>query len=166
MTSQREFRGSRWVLALVAAIFSGSPAWAEVNFNVNTTMDQPDQDPGDGVCQTSSGTCSLRAAVMQANNLAGFGSTVIHLPAGNYVLSLGNGLYFGSAAHQNRSVGTMETCGRNFFGIADGCRSNNGGTLYHVTPSSIGSLQNNGGPTLSHALLGNSEAIARQLTLP
>ncbi len=92
------------MLALVVTIFSALPTRAEVSFNVNTTMDQLDQDLDDGVCQTSSGTCSLRAAVMQANNLTGSGSVFIRLPAGNYVLSLGNGLYFGNAAHPDRSI--------------------------------------------------------------
>ena len=59
----------------------------------------------------------------------------------------------------NDCIGTFETYGRNFFTDTVGCSSNNGGTLYHVTPSSIASLQDNDGPTWTHALLGSSEAI-------
>jgi len=54
-------------------------------FHVNSTLDKPDADIGDGVCQTAANTCTLRAAVMQANVVPG--STTIHLPAGTYTLT-------------------------------------------------------------------------------
>jgi hypothetical protein len=40
-------------------------------FTVNSTVDAVDATPGDGACATSSGTCTLRAGVMEANALAG-----------------------------------------------------------------------------------------------
>jgi CSLREA domain-containing protein len=40
-------------------------------YTVNTTSDAPDAHPGDGVCATSAGTCSLRAAIDEANRRAG-----------------------------------------------------------------------------------------------
>jgi hypothetical protein len=58
-------------------------------FLVNTTLDLIDDNPGDGNCHTADNNCSLRAAVMEANN--GSGGT-IHVPAGTYTLTLtGNG---------------------------------------------------------------------------
>lgn len=57
-------------------------------FNVNANNDLPDAASGNGVCEatTSSGNCTLRAAIMEANALAG--TDTINLPAGIYVLSL------------------------------------------------------------------------------
>lgn len=73
-------------------------------FNVTTNADLVDDNIGDGLCHTSANTCSLRAAVMQANALSGAGSTLIVLPSGNYVLGLGNGLHLGNASHPGRSL--------------------------------------------------------------
>ncbi len=55
-------------------------------FNVNNTADEVDAVPGDGTCATAGGTCTLRAAVMEANALAG--PHQINLPAGTYQLTL------------------------------------------------------------------------------
>ena len=53
--------------------------------NVNTTADTVDAVPGDGVCADSSGNCSIRAAVMEANALGG--PDTITIPAGLYTLT-------------------------------------------------------------------------------
>jgi len=56
-------------------------------FNVNSTADLQDGNPGDGVCQTATaGQCTLRAAITEANALAG--DDVISLPAGTYQIAL------------------------------------------------------------------------------
>lgn len=75
-------RAIRTELALTALIL-GSAALA-ADFAVNTTLDGADVLPGDGVCETSagSGTCSLRAAIQEANAFAG--ADRIDLPAGTY----------------------------------------------------------------------------------
>ena len=55
---------------LIAAL----PATAfAVTFTVNSVVDVPDDDPGDGVCRTApdNSVCTLRAAIMQANALPG-----------------------------------------------------------------------------------------------
>jgi len=60
-------------VALAGALawgLTGSPAGA-VDFTVNSTLDAVDANPGNGVCATSAGRCALRAAVMEANALAG-----------------------------------------------------------------------------------------------
>gem|GEM_PF-4575010 len=44
---------------------------AAATFVVNTLMDTPDILPGDGLCSDASGNCSLRAAITEANALAG-----------------------------------------------------------------------------------------------
>lgn len=54
---------------------------------VTSGEDAGDADPGDGICEISSGgPCTLRAAIQEANALAG--ADQIELPAGTYRLSL------------------------------------------------------------------------------
>src|SRR5262249_53547878 len=57
-------------------------------FTVASTADDPDMNPGDGVCATASSECTLRAAIDEANALAG--SDIVNLPNGTY--SLGSAL--------------------------------------------------------------------------
>lgn len=56
-------------------------------YTVNSTADLADADTADGVCQTSTSVCTLRAAVQQANAWAG--TDAIVLPAGTYTLTIG-----------------------------------------------------------------------------
>ncbi|MEO5721848.1 MAG: choice-of-anchor Q domain-containing protein [Chthoniobacterales bacterium] len=55
-------------------------------FVVNTMADTQDAVAGDGFCADSGGACSLRAAITEANALAG--ADIITLPAGTYTQSL------------------------------------------------------------------------------
>ena len=57
-------------------------------FNVNSTLDLPDDLTQPGTCHTAANTCTLRAAIMQANR-AGFlvNSVTINLPSGHYILT-------------------------------------------------------------------------------
>jgi VCBS repeat-containing protein len=55
-------------------------------FQVNTTADTQDLNPGDGVALDAHGSTSLRAAFMEAN--AHPGADTIQLPAGTYALTL------------------------------------------------------------------------------
>jgi CSLREA domain-containing protein len=59
-----------------------------VLFTVDSTADAPDADPGDGECASVDGTCTLRAAVMEANTLPLTITTTIALEADTYQLSL------------------------------------------------------------------------------
>jgi CSLREA domain-containing protein len=60
---------------------------AAVTLTVNSTADSVDVSPGNGVCADSLNRCTLRAAVMEANALAG--ADTINVPAGTYVLTSG-----------------------------------------------------------------------------
>lgn len=80
---------------LVAAAFLAPVMFVPVGasatprgFTVNTTNDAPDADPGDGLCETSTGACSLRAAVQEVNELGLAGNTIA-LSAGKYTLTDG-----------------------------------------------------------------------------
>lgn len=72
------------VLGLASAVFSTMTSAA--TFLVNNAQDVQDDRPGDGVCLTTSSTCTLRAAITEANALAG--ADVITLPAGTYTTTL------------------------------------------------------------------------------
>jgi CSLREA domain-containing protein len=61
-------------------------AAAVATFTVNSTLDLPDLNPGDGICNAGVAGCTLRAAVMEAN--ASAGPDTITLPAGTYTLSI------------------------------------------------------------------------------
>src|SRR5262245_9542900 len=54
-------------------------------FTVNTAADTLDANPGDGIAADSTGATSLRAAIMEANALAG--ADTINIPAGGYPLT-------------------------------------------------------------------------------
>jgi predicted outer membrane repeat protein len=50
-------------------------------------VDAVDSNPGDGVCATAGGVCTLRAAITEANSLGG-GPHTINVPAGTYTLTI------------------------------------------------------------------------------
>src|SRR5688500_7395645 len=80
----RALSRSAWsALALFAA-----PALAEPVFTVTSPIDAVDAAPGDGACASAAGACTLRAAVMEANALAG--ADTIVLPAGTYGRTIAN----------------------------------------------------------------------------
>jgi CSLREA domain-containing protein len=72
------------VVAMLVALSSGDAG--AVVFVVDTTTDAVDANPGDGTCDTGSGACALRAAIQEANALAG--ADDITLPAGVYDLTI------------------------------------------------------------------------------
>ncbi|MEO8672778.1 MAG: choice-of-anchor Q domain-containing protein [Tahibacter sp.] len=72
---------------LLLAAAATNPAQALVIFSVNTLLDQVDDNVLDNECHTAQNTCSLRAAVMQANRYTGDNSVQIFVPAGTFVLN-------------------------------------------------------------------------------
>lgn len=83
-------RGSLFVLVASAMVIATPfpPIAAASTFTVNDTADLPDAAPGDGVCLSSEGTCTLRAAVMEANHSGLTGADGVVLPAGTYRLTI------------------------------------------------------------------------------
>ncbi len=75
------------VLALPGAFpVNAALAAPALTFTVNSTADTHDASPGNGICADGGGHCTLRAAVEEANALAG--DDTITLPAGTYGLTL------------------------------------------------------------------------------
>lgn len=72
-----------WMSA--ALLSCALPAHAFI-YTVNSTDDAVDADPSDGACATAADTCTLRAAIQQANAWPGHDTIV--LPAGTYTLSI------------------------------------------------------------------------------
>jgi hypothetical protein len=70
-------------MSLIAS--AALPALA-ATFIVDSTRDLPDAVPGDGFCAAESGECTLRAAVMETNELEG--ADIVEVPAGTYALTL------------------------------------------------------------------------------
>ena len=65
-------------------------AAAAAPFVVDSTADASDATAGDGVCATTDGVCTLRAAIEETNALPG--SDHIDLPAATYRLTMGQAL--------------------------------------------------------------------------
>jgi len=68
---------------LVVLAFATPCLRGDATFMVNTVLDAPDV-ASDGVCSTPAQTCSLRAAIQEANAVSG--ASLILLPAGTYPL--------------------------------------------------------------------------------
>jgi CSLREA domain-containing protein len=76
------------LVALVLSVcFGALPITTEaVTFNVNSTDDAVETFPGDGLCATVGGVCTLRAAIQEANALAT--ADTIVLKAKKYYLTI------------------------------------------------------------------------------
>ncbi len=83
-------RSSKFVLIVLLVLLVGSlsraPASHAATFTVNSTDDAVDAAPGDGMCASAAGTCTLRAAIQETNALAG--PDTINLPTGTYTLTI------------------------------------------------------------------------------
>lgn len=76
------------ILGTLVASFAlvGGTAVQAVELTVTSTTDAVDANPGDGLCATKTGTCTLRAAVQEANARDG-GETIV-LQSGTYTLTV------------------------------------------------------------------------------
>ena len=84
-TKMNKIISKTMTLALTVTLAFSATANA-ATFIVNTTADTQDALAGDGICADSGGGCSLRAAITEANALAG--ADIITLPAGTYTITL------------------------------------------------------------------------------
>lgn len=74
------------VILLVAGFLLQTLPLFAASFTVNSTLDRSDASPGNGVCATSSGECTLRAAIQEAN--AAPGADTIQLGSAIYELGI------------------------------------------------------------------------------
>ncbi len=83
---QRNLPLGNFLLILLATFFVRLEPLQAATFTVDTTVDTVDVIPGDGSALDAGGATSLRAAIMEANALAG--DDVVILPKGIFTLSL------------------------------------------------------------------------------
>src|SRR5919106_5097534 len=74
------------LVGVFIALAAPGSASAQLPLNVNNTADRPDRSIGDGICATAAGTCTLRAAIQEANAL--LGHDTINVPPGTYELEI------------------------------------------------------------------------------
>jgi len=74
------------LLVFLSFLASSLPAFAAV-FLVDTTADDVDAIPGDGICAAVSGGCTLRAAIIESNQVPGLDEIIV--PSGTYALTIG-----------------------------------------------------------------------------
>ena len=79
-----------WLLLFPAAITAVEKAQGAA-FQVNSTSDEDDAGVGDGLCQTASGQCTLRAAIQQANSQPAGNSIGFAIPASDPGFDPGTG---------------------------------------------------------------------------
>src|SRR5262245_44902326 len=85
MNTRRAPRPRLGLRAVIALIMLRGVATA-ATFTVNSTADLVDANPGNGICATGTGVCTLRAALQEANALSG--TDTINLGATTYTLTI------------------------------------------------------------------------------
>ncbi len=145
---------SRIILSALLILIGTYPlgarsSWA-FNFQVDSFEDAVEANPGDTFCQAQNGKCTLRAAIQEANSFPIQHN--IALPAGTYILSLGELL-----VKENITInGTINESGQAIT-IIDG---NNASRIFKVaegTPLTLNSLKlQNGAHTADGPKSGGS----------
>ncbi len=107
-----------------------APAGA-AEFTVNQLADETDSQPGDGACASSSGLCSLRAAIQEANALPGADRIVV--PGGIYRLTIG-----GTGEELSATGDLNVTDGVTIVGAGAGETIIDGGAMDRVIAFSLG----------------------------
>ncbi len=173
--------GGMFVVLLVvagASVRDASVAAADpVTFSVNSTADAVDDNPGNGVCHTAAGECTLRAAIMEANAIAG--TKVITLPAGTYTLTIPGAnedfslmgdldinttltLNGAGAASTIIQAGTTTAGGidRVFHVLVGGVATIDSVTITHGKASTGAAILNGGRLTLTHSTVTANDAAS------
>jgi len=103
-----------------------------LNLTVNSTVDEDDASPGDGICATAGGVCTLRAAITETNAWPGRDS-----------VSILGGTYYGTTVEISDS---LQLSGQKGFTILDGWSIHLESVSEDFTVSISGvTLQNGGG---------------------
>ena len=68
------------VVLSISALAAPQGVAQAATFTVNSTGDTSDSTPGDGICGDEAGKCTLRAAIEEANAIAGADSIAFDIP--------------------------------------------------------------------------------------
>jgi CSLREA domain-containing protein len=82
---RRGLRGGAAAALCALGVAAGAPAAHAADFVVDSTADAADAKPGDHLCRSDAATCTLRAAIQEADATSGADAVII--PAGRYSLS-------------------------------------------------------------------------------
>jgi uncharacterized repeat protein (TIGR01451 family) len=137
------------IAALLLGLAAAAPAaTGAATFSVNDTNDAVDASTLDGVCATATGTCTLRAAIQQAN--ASSGTDTVTLPAGTYVLSI--------AGSDNTSAAGDLDINENLVIAGAGARSTiiDGGGIDRVLHARASSVLSLSGVTVQNGAVAGS----------
>lgn len=77
---------------MASAAESAAQAAVGFTFIVNSSKDAADRQPGDGACATAAGVCTLRAAIQEANALAGLDQIHFAIGSGVQTINVGSTL--------------------------------------------------------------------------
>ena len=134
------------LLILLLALLTVSPDAIEAQgatFTVNSTADAVDSNPGDGICEDGAGNCTLRAAITEANALAG--PDTIDLPAGSYSLAISG------ANEDNNTIGDLDiTSNLTINGAGSGTTTIDGGGIDRVLQIHTGTVVEISGVTVTN----------------
>ncbi len=132
----------RWAVRAiaVAALLIGltpraSQSQSTVNFTVDSTGNEPDANPGDGICATAAGHCTLPAALQESANDS---QVHIAIPPGHYSAGGSWRAYFGSAEIYLIGAGSTETAIAGNLDLGGGDVTVSGIALDALTIYSVG----------------------------
>ena len=156
----------RFIFAVLVAGFAlvGGPVPLAhaATFTVDSTDDAVDASPGDGVCETATpDQCTLRAAIMEANALAG--ADAIDLPAGTYILSIAG------TGEDAAFTGDLDiTDDLTITGDGQATTIIDGGALdrvFHIDPNAAGIMVEITGLTIDGGFVGSGAGLLNEATL-
>ena len=147
---------------LYAATTTGVFAMQPAAFTVDSIVDADDATPGDGVCATADGVCTLRAAVDESNALPD--GSLIAAPAGTYLLTrgvlainIGVTLRGAGASHTRIDGGGLSqvfSVGQVAADISDVTIQNGRGGA-----DPVGGIENNGHSTLTNVTISGNVGL-------
>ncbi len=154
-----------WCLAPVAVASAHSTKFV---FQVDSTTDAHDANPGDGACRTSFDTCTLRAALEEADALPAGSTITVDVPAGAYDLSLGSleataDTVIVSGAGRAATVVTAGGASRVLFVGAGATVTVDGLTISHGNAGNSGyggGIESVGILTVDHTVITGNKAAA------
>lgn len=85
ISGSRRLRGGAATALCALGVVAAAPAAHAADFVVDSTADAADAKPGDHQCRSDAATCTLRAAIEEADATSGADAVII--PAGRYSLS-------------------------------------------------------------------------------
>lgn len=152
-------------------ILTAAPSLPAATLTVNDTGEGTDATPGDGVCATAGAVCTLRAAIQEANALAGADTIVLpDLPASTVTHYVQNSL-LPNVTTAITVMGTSRTNTRIESGAHGGIFYVVGGTLtlQHaaltgVTSGNVITAVNGGSITLDDILSDGNSALTANIT--